>query len=121
MSMTSNSIDATREYKDICAGIGCRNRPSVSLRIIIVDKKGRFCKSCGDDFIRLGLAQPLLDGSCCGGGSHAHHDDETNDDCHSAGSWIGLGLQARCSCACHHHNVTAATDSAHEKEVPETQ
>jgi hypothetical protein len=38
-----------------------------------------------------------------------------------AGSWTGLGLQARCSCACHHHNVTAATDSAHEKEVPETQ
>jgi hypothetical protein len=62
--MTSESIDATREYKDICcAGIGCRNRPSVSLRIIIVDKKGRFCKSCGDDFIKLGIADPL-DGGC---------------------------------------------------------
>lgn len=76
--MTSNSIDDTREYKDIsCAGIGCRNRPSVSLRIIIVDKKGRFCKSCGDDLIRLGLAQSLLDGCC------ESHDDETH--CHSGG------------------------------------
>lgn len=72
--MISNSIDATREYKDICAGSGCRNRPSVSLRIIIVDKKGRFCKSCGDDLIRLGLAEPLLDGCCCGL-SHDHDVD----------------------------------------------
>jgi hypothetical protein len=117
--MTSKNSIATREYKDICAGIGCRNRPTVSLIIKYVDKKGSFCKSCGDDFIRLGLAEPLLDGCC--DGSHAHH-DETDDCCHSgAGSWTGLGLQARCSCACHHHNVTAATDSGHEKEVPETQ
>jgi hypothetical protein len=117
--MTLKNSIATREYKGIsCAGMGCRNRPSVSLRIIIVDKKGPFCKSCADDLMRLGIADPLLDG----GGSHAHHDDETNDCCHSAGSWTGLGLQARCSCACHHHNLTAATDSAHEKEeVPETQ
>ena len=74
--MTSNSIDATREYKDICAGIGCRNRPTVSLIIKYVDKKGSFCKSCGDDLIRLGIAEPL-DG-CCG-----THNDET--DCHSGG------------------------------------
>jgi hypothetical protein len=80
MSMTSNSSITTREYKDICAGIGCGNRPSVSLRIIIVDKKGRFCKSCGDDLIRLGLAHPL-DGC---GGTHDHN-DETDCHCHSAG------------------------------------
>jgi hypothetical protein len=71
--MIRNSIDVTREYKDICAGIRCRNRPSVSLRIIIVDKKGSFCKSCGDDLIRLGLAEPLLDGCC--GLSHDHDVD----------------------------------------------
>jgi hypothetical protein len=77
--MTLNSSIATREYKDICAGRDCRNRPTVSLIIKYVNKKGPFCKSCADDLIRLGIADPL-DGCCCG--SHDH--DET-DDCHSAG------------------------------------
>jgi hypothetical protein len=82
--MTLSSIDATREYKGIssCAGTGCRNRPTVSLIIKYVNKKGSFCKSCGDDLIRLGLAEPLLDGGCGRGGtSHDHNDDETDYDC----------------------------------------
>jgi hypothetical protein len=56
-SSDNSSVD--EQYKDICARIGCRNRPTVSLIIKYVDKKGRFCKSCGDDIIRLGLAEPL--------------------------------------------------------------
>jgi hypothetical protein len=76
MGPSDNSSSVDKQFKEICAGIGCRNRPSVSLRIIIVDKTGGFCKSCGDDLIRLGLAEPL-DGCC------ESHDDET--DCHSGG------------------------------------
>jgi hypothetical protein len=73
--MTLSSIDATREYKNIsCAGRRCRNIPTVGLRIRYVNKTGSFCKSCADDLLRLGVAEPL-DGC----GSH----DET--DCHSGG------------------------------------
>jgi hypothetical protein len=73
----SDNSSVDKQFKEICAGIGCRHRPSVSLHIIIVDKTGSFCKSCGDDLIRLGIAEPL-DGGC-----ESHHDE--TDDCHSAG------------------------------------
>jgi hypothetical protein len=57
--MTSNSIDAPREYKDICAGIGCRNIPSVCLMIKYVKKSGWFCDDCAQDLLRLELAERL--------------------------------------------------------------
>jgi hypothetical protein len=57
--MTSKSVVANRQFKDIYAGIGCRSSPTTPLRIKYVGKIGRFCKSCSDDLIRLGLAEPL--------------------------------------------------------------
>jgi hypothetical protein len=57
--MTSNSSIATREYKDICAGIGCRNIPTVGLRIRYVNKTGWFCKQCADDLVRMEIAERL--------------------------------------------------------------
>lgn len=54
----SNNIDKPGyKVEDSCAGLKCKNKPTIILKIRYVNKTGHFCQKCSSKLIRLELAE----------------------------------------------------------------